>query len=276
MSCEFVNASYLERDALTRHSILTCVLASLAVGVSLISLWHQHGLEGSVVLPMATLSGLLSQPIEAGGAIHDLLDIEMLVRTPGRSLVNQKEREFGELFPAWTGGQADPSGPFSMTVPEEDPVAGQMWVITVQCDDIIRGQFECPSSYYVHLRGPTLVTISPRAEIYHHDPDTGLTEIPINVPQAGQYEVWVWPEWANTGECPADQEEAFKHRPAVRGSGETIVRVLPGKPVVDYVKDCTDGEYEGDQPGRWVSIAHISPRYRDAHWIQSHIARSSE
>lgn len=163
-----------------------------------------------------------------------------------------------------------------MTVPEEDPVAGETWTMTVQCDDAIRGRSECPSSYFVHLRGPTLVTISPRMEIYHHDADTGRTEIPITIPQAGQYEVWVWPEWANTGECPADQGDTFGHRPAVRGSGETIVRVSPGKPVVDHVKDCTNGEYESDLPGRWVSIAHINPRYQDAPWVQSHIARSSE
>ncbi|GFZ48348.1 hypothetical protein JCM24511_06096 [Saitozyma sp. JCM 24511] len=240
--------------------VVSCVLASLTLGASLILLWHQYGLDGPLVLPMATLSGLLSQPIEAAEAIHDLLDTEMLVRTPGRSLVNQKAVHFG---------------PFSMTVPEEDPVAGETWTMTVQCDDAIRGRSECPSSYFVHLRGPTLVTISPRMEIYHHDADNGRTEIPITIPQAGQYEVWVWPEWANTGECPADQGETFGHRPAVRGSGETIVKVSPGKPVVDHVKDCTSGEYESDLPGRWVSIAHINPRYQDAPWVQSHITRST-
>lgn len=92
------NDSHLERWSLTRSSVVSCVLASLTLGVSLILLWHQYGLDGQLVLPMATLSGLLSQPIEAAEAIHDLLDTEMLVRTPGRSLVNQKAVHFGEPF----------------------------------------------------------------------------------------------------------------------------------------------------------------------------------
>lgn len=166
-----------------------------------------------------------------------------------------------------------------MEILTDEPRSGRPFEIEVSCDVSIVGEFTCPPTYYVHLRGPIAYTSPPGYENYRHDALTGRTVITVTLKHPGIYQLWAYPEWPLPKLCPVDGSGWGPDTPpvpAVSGSGHLTVTVVQDiTPPPHFSEPCTANDYRTPMESAWFSLAHIREEYKRTDWLQSHIQKSS-
>jgi hypothetical protein len=210
--------------------------------------------------------------------ITDLVDDTLIIRTPGASLLNQEQAPVGELIVTQGYPSLHRAGKWTILLPDRPIHANEAFQIVMECEPEIVNTSLCVSQYHVHFRGPTAISLPPEEELYAHDPESGRTVIKAILPQAGWYEVWAWRDQSQPGSC-APQIWDGPCEQAV-GSGQLMVEVIRPRRSrdveADHMRPCASSDYQGDQPGRWVSVGHVREQYRRLEWYQSHLKRNGE
>ncbi|SCZ90073.1 BZ3500_MvSof-1268-A1-R1_Chr1-3g01759 [Microbotryum saponariae] len=177
------------------------------------------------------------------GAVYDLLDTQLYIKTAGKSFLDQESVKWGSYTIQVPG-----SGNWTA-------VAGKSFIIIIQCEPSIIGTGQCSPQYSVHLRSPVAET--------HQNHRHAAS-------QAGVYDVWAIPESVGQPDCP-DNEKHW----TVGGSGQTPLYVAESRrsEVRDEFRACTTADYEGTAKGRWISLKHLNPRDSRKSWARTHFER---
>lgn len=170
------------------------------------------------------------------------------------------------------------AGKWTLLSPDRLIHAKEAFQIVMECEPDIINTSLCVSQYHVHFRGPIALSLSPEEGLYAHDPSSGRTVITAILPQPGWYEIWAWRDQSQPGSC-APQIWDGPREQAV-GSGQVMVEVLRPRRSrdveADHMRPCASSDYQGDQPGRWVSVGHVREQYRRLDWYQSYLTRNGE
>ncbi|SCV68260.1 BQ2448_381 [Microbotryum intermedium] len=195
------------------------------------------------------------------GAVYDLLNTRLYIKTAGASLLDQETVKWG---------------PYIIEVPGDGnwtTVAGEPFIVVIQCNASIVGTGQCSPQYSVHLRGPVAESVPSIPSLYSHNATTGRTEITVTASQAGIYELWAIPESVGLPDCPDNNEHW-----TVGGSGQTPLYVAESRrsEVRDEFRECSTANFEGIAKGRWISLKHLNPRYTRMPWARSHFDKEGE
>ncbi|ODQ51015.1 hypothetical protein SAICODRAFT_21050 [Saitoella complicata NRRL Y-17804] len=137
---------------------------------------------------------------------------------------------------------------------------GQNHTLTLRClySDL------CPKRYYLLLRGPSILT-PPLESMVRVDEKT--VEIEVRVEDAGEYQVFAWPDYE---ECPKWFRTELKYgmnRAQAMNSGVYIS--VRGAPLEEGLDSCSELERSEVGEGRWVATEAIAKRWQGVGWYES-------